>query len=173
VATDDRTPIGPDVIDFFQHSLRHLSAQIEGLDDDVLAWRPAPDTTPISNIVLHLLGATAASFTVVVGEPEERDRAAEFSASPLSAAELVARIGEVERHLDTYRDRLTVGDLVAVRPRPARGQAFTGLQGLLNSYGHLQAHMAQIELTHQFAESRDRQGPGRSESDVPDAGREG
>lgn len=132
-----------------------MSAVIEGLDDDVLAWRPAPDTTPISNIVLHVLGATAGSFTVVVGEPVERDRTAEFSAPPAAASELIQRIGGVVRQLDAYRDRLTVDDLVAVRPRPTRGQAFTGLQVLLNSYGHLMGHLAQIELTRQLAEHRD------------------
>jgi hypothetical protein len=155
VATGDRTPIGSDVVDFFQRPFGHLSAVVGGLDDDVLAWTPAPETTSISNIVLHALGATAASFTVAVGEPTERDRDAEFSAPPLPAAELVERIGAVMRALDSYRDRLTVGDLVAVRPRPARGQAFTGLQVLLNSYGHLTAHIAQVELTKQLAEHRD------------------
>ena len=155
MAADDRTPIGPDVVDFFQRALSYLSAEIEGLDDDVLAWTPAPETTPISNIVLHLLGATAVHFRVAVGEPRERDRDAEFSAHPLPATELVARIAAVERELDDYRDRLTVGDLLAARPRPQRGQAFTGLQVLLNSYGHLSGHIAQIELTRQLAELRD------------------
>jgi hypothetical protein len=156
VTTDDRAPIGSDAVDFFQRALRHLGARIEGLDDEVLAWRPAPDTTPISNIVLHIVGSTAASFTVATGEPRERDRDAEFSAAPLTAAQLVERVRQVERDLDAYRDRLTLRDLVAERPRPARGQTFTGLQVLLNSFGHLSAHVAQIELTQQLAEQRDR-----------------
>jgi hypothetical protein len=154
VTTDDRTPIGPDTVEFFQRALRHLRAQVEGLDDDVLGWRPAPDTTAISNIVLHALGSTVAGFTVAVGEPRERDRAAEFSAPPLPASMLTERIDAAVRDLDAYRDRLIVGDLVAVRPRPARGQTFTGLQVLLNSYGHLTAHIAQVELTRQLAEQR-------------------
>jgi hypothetical protein len=153
---DDGTPIGPEAVDFFQRALRHLRARIEGLDDEVLAWRPAPDTTPISNIVLHVLGSTAAGFTVAVGEPRERDRESEFSAAPLTAGELVERIRNLEGALDAYRDRLTVGDLMAVRPRPARGQAFTGLQVLLNGYGHIMEHLAQIELTRQLAEQRER-----------------
>lgn len=155
MATDERTLIGSDAVDFFQRALRHLIADVEGLDDGVLAWTPAPDTTSISNIVLHILGSTASSFTVAVGEPQERDRDAEFSAPPLPAAELVERIGAVIRHLDEYRERLTVGDLVADRPRPARGQDFTGLQVLLNSYGHMTAHIAQVELTRQLAELRE------------------
>ena len=143
-------------MDFFQRALRYLGSRIEGQDDEVLGWRPAPDTTPISNIVLHALGSTAASFTVATGEPRERDRDAEFSAAPLPAAKLVELIGQVEDHLERYRDRLTVADLVSERPRPARGQLFTGLQVLLNSYGHLSAHIAQIELTLQLAEERHR-----------------
>lgn len=155
---DDGTPVGRETVDFFQRALRHLSTRIEDLDDEVLAWRPAPDTTPISNIVLHVLGSTAGGFMLAVGEPRERDREAEFTTAPLPAAELVARIRDLERALEAYRDRLTVGDLVAVRPRPARGQMFTGLQVLLNGYGHLTEHLAQIELTRQLAEHRDRPG---------------
>jgi hypothetical protein len=155
---DEQTLVGSQVVDFFQLPLRHLRVVVEGLDKEVLSWRPAPDTTPISNIVLHLVGSVAAGFTVAVGKPEERDRDAEFSAPALSAAELVARIDALTRLLDTYRDRLTIGDLVAVRPRPARNQAFTGLQVLLNSFGHMMSHAAQIELTQQLAtEQRHRQ----------------
>ena len=93
VAIDDRTAIGPEVVDFFQRPLRRLGTLIEGLDDDVLGWTPAPDTTAISNIVLHVLGSTAGTFTIVVAEPVERDRAAEFSTPPLPARELAERRG--------------------------------------------------------------------------------
>jgi uncharacterized protein len=154
MAAEDTGAVGSDVVDFFQRALRYLSSRIEDLDEDVLAWRPAPDTTPISNIVLHVLGSTVTGFTVAAGEPEERDRDAEFSAGPLPAAELVERIQRVERDLDAFRDRLTVADLVAVRPRPARNQTLTGLQVLLNGYGHVMEHVAQIELTRQLAEHR-------------------
>ena len=107
---DDQTTVGREAVAFYQRLLRYLRTAVEGMDGDLLAWRPAPDTTAISNIVLHIVGST--------------------------------------------RDVLTVADLVGVRPRPARDQTLTGLQVLLNGYGHASGHLAQIELTRQLYENR-------------------
>jgi GNAT superfamily N-acetyltransferase len=153
LVTDDPTTIGPDMVASFQRLHRHLRGLVEGLDAEALAWRPAPDTTPISNIVLHVLGAARVHLLVAMAAPEERHRESEFNAPPLSATELVERIDAARAELDRYRD-LTVADLVAVRPRPARDEAWTGLQVLLNAYGHFTGHLTQIELTLQLYASR-------------------
>jgi hypothetical protein len=154
MTTDESTLVGPDVMSFFQRAYAALRALVEGLDDDALAWRPAPGATPIANVVLHVLGATRASFTVAIGAPEERDREAEFTAAPLSSAELVERIDAAGRELDRFGLRLTTADLVATRPRPARTQTWTGLQVLLNAYGHVTEHMGHVALTRQIWELR-------------------
>ncbi len=124
----DRTAAGPDIVDAFQNYLRQLRSEIEGLDRAELGWRPAPETTPISNLVLHILGAMKVGFTVLTGEPRERDREAEFEAAPLPAAELVARIEAAARDIEPYRDELSIADLVAMRHRPARNLRASGLR---------------------------------------------
>lgn len=116
----------------------------------MLGWRPAPDTTAISNLVLHVIGAMKVGFTVLSGRPRERDRAAEFEAAPLSAAELTARLSVAERDLEQYRDRLSVGDLLAIRHRPARNFRASGLTALLITWGHATEHLAQVRLTRQL-----------------------
>src|SRR5438445_239903 len=116
----------------------------------VLGWAPGPDTTPISNLVLHVLGAARRHLSNLAGTPEEIDRAAEFSAAPLPAAELVDRIEAAARQLEQYRDRLTIGDLLAERERPARELVGRGLVVLLVAYGHVTEHLAQIRLTKQL-----------------------
>jgi len=146
----DRVDVGSDIVDAFQGLLRQLDAEIEGLDREVLGWKPAPDTTAISNLVLHVIGAMKVGFTVLSGEPQERDRAAEFEAAPLSAAELTARVSAAEHDLEQYRDRLSVADLLAIRHRPARDFRASGLRVLLIAWGHATEHLAQVRLTRQL-----------------------
>jgi len=146
----DRLDVGSDIVDAFQGLLRQLDAEIEGLDREVLGWKPAPDTTAISNLVLHVIGAMKVGFTVLSGEPQERDRAAEFEAAPLSAAELAARISAAGQDLEQFRGRLSVADLLAVRHRPARDFRASGLTILLITWGHATEHLAQIRLTRQL-----------------------
>ena len=154
MGNDEAAQIGPEVVAFFQRMHGYLRTLIEDLDEEALAWRPGPDTTPISNLVLHIAGSGPNGFRVLTGAPVERDRDAEFSTGPLSAAELLERIDAADRELEQYRDRLSVADLTAIRPRPARNQAWTGIQVLLNAYGHLCEHVAQVALTRQLYEQR-------------------
>lgn len=150
----DRVDVGADIVDAFQRLLRQLSAEVEGLDREALGWRPAPDTTAISNLVLHVIGAMKVGFTVLSGEPQERDRAAEFEAAPLDSAELMARISAAERDLEQFRDRLSIADLLAMRHRPARNLRASGLTVLLIAWGHATEHLAQVRLTRQLYDHR-------------------
>jgi hypothetical protein len=148
--TSDSFDIGVEIVGAFQRLFDALRAEVEGLDESVLGWRPAPDTTPISNLVLHTLGAARVHMTLLVGTVEERDRAAEFSAMPLPAIELVALIDAAARELGQYRDALSRIDLASPRERPARGRVGSSLAVLLAGHGHAVEHLAQIRLTKQF-----------------------
>ena len=154
VSNDEATGIGSDVVAIFQRRLAHLRTLIEDLDQEALAWRPGPDTTSISNLVLHITGSMTSGFRLQVGDSRERDRDAEFSTPPLSAVDLVGRIDAANRELEQYRDRLTLADLTEIRPRPARNQAWPGIQVLLNNFGHVMEHIAQIALTRQLYQRR-------------------
>ena len=145
--------VGTDIVTAFQRLLQRLRAEVEGLDQELLAWRPAADTTPISNLVLHVIGAVRVHFSVLAGSPRERDREAEFEAAALSASELVERLDAVERELEHYRQMLSEADLLAWRERPARGLTASGLVVLLMAYGHVTEHLAQVSLTRQLHDS--------------------
>lgn len=152
--TDESAQIGPAAVALFRIVHRRLRTLLDGASEDALGWRPALDTTPVSNLVLHLLGAEAGGFRVLVGVDGERDRDAEFSAAPLPAHQLVGRIDAADRELDRYAGLVSMADLTGIRPRPARNQAWPGLQVLLNNYGHVCEHAAQIALTLQLYERR-------------------
>jgi hypothetical protein len=150
MSREPHASVGPDVREAFLRVYREFRREIEGLDEAALAWRPAPDTTPIANLVLHVVGATRAHLSALAGEPHERDREAEFRATPATAAELVALLADAERELDRYCDGLSVEDLLAERRRPPAGRPARGLAVLLQGYGHTEEHLAQVSLTKQL-----------------------
>jgi hypothetical protein len=152
--TSDRPDAGKEVVLAFQHLLRAMRAEVEGMDEAALGWTPAADTTPISNLVLHVLGAMSVHLSVLAGAPQERDRDAEFSAAPLPAGQLADRIAAAERDVERLRDSLSEAALYSRRERPARGQSASGLLVLLVAHGHLSEHLAQIRLTRQLYAER-------------------
>jgi uncharacterized damage-inducible protein DinB len=154
MSNNDAGEVGADVVAIFQRRHAYLRTLIEDLDQEALAWQPGPDTTSISNLVLHITGSVPSGFRLLLGDTRERDRDTEFSTPPLTAAELVNRIDAADRELERYRDRLTLADLTEIRPRPARNQEWPGIQVLLNTFGHLMEHIAQIALTKQLYEQR-------------------
>jgi hypothetical protein len=142
--------VGSDVVEAFQRVYRELRREVEGLDGAELAWRPAPDTTPIANLVLHVIGATRAHLSALAGGAHERDRESEFGVAPTTAAELVARLEDAERELERCRGGLSVEDLLAERRRPPAGRPASGLTVVLQGYGHAEEHLAQVRLTKQL-----------------------
>lgn len=154
MSRDEGYEFGPDVVALYERRFAYLRKLIEGLDEEALGWRPGPETSSISNLVLHIAGAVPNGFRIQVGAPRERDRDPEFSTPTLSAAELIARLDAAEREVAEYRDRIGLADLTEIRERPARGQAFPGIQVLLIGFGHLTEHTAQIAMTRQLYEQR-------------------
>src|SRR5262249_32584185 len=150
----DRVDVGGDIVDAFRRLLRQLAAEVEGLDREALGWRPAPETTAISNLVLHVIGAMKVGFTVLSGEPQERDRAAEFEAPPLGTPELRARRAAAQPAAPPFAGRRSIADLLAMRHRPARNLRASGLVVLLIAWGHATEHLAQVRLTRQLYADR-------------------
>ena len=131
---------------------RVLRADIESLSDEALAWTPAPDTSSISTLVVHLLGSEGEAWNTIRGKPKERDRDGEFEGPALAARELVGRIDQAERVLAEEAPLITADDLGSMRPRPHRGQTQSGLGWLLQAFAHANEHYAQIRLTKQLYE---------------------
>lgn len=147
--------VGAEIVTAFQPLLKRLRAEVEGLAPELLGWRPTSDTTPISNLVLHVIGALRVHLSVLAASPRERDREAEFQAASLSAPELLERLDALERDLEDYRSTLSMADLLAMRERPARSMSASGLAVLLMAYGHVTEHLAQVSLTRQLYDRGD------------------
>ena len=130
--------------------LRHA---VEDMSDEVVAWRPGSDMNSISTLVVHVLGSEAELLNLVAQLPAVRDRALEFSTPPKSSVDLLARIDQAERLLTELTPALGQADLNVqlVRPSAIRNrEPQSALFWLLNGYGHVREHLAQIALTRQM-----------------------
>src|SRR3569833_3831938 len=92
-----------------------LRQAVEPLSQEQIWWRPNEASNSIGNLLLHLNGNVwqwlVASFNRL---QDERDRPAEFNATgDLSAADLLARLGQTMEEASKVLARLTSEELLA------------------------------------------------------------
>lgn len=106
--------------------------------------RPRPDMNTVGNLLLHLTG-NVKQWVVsgVGGEPDDRDRPAEFAAKgPVPKAELLSRLTEVVNRAKAAVAAATPEELCRVR----RVQSWdvTGFKAALHSVAHFWGHTQEI-----------------------------
>lgn len=148
---------GPEFVATFHSLCREvhgqLRAEVSGLDTGALTWVPGPDTNSIATIVIHLLGSEAEVLKIVRGLTSDRDRAAEFRERTITPQDLLSRIDDADRLLESLAPGITEEDLATPRVRPSAVKnktPRTGLFWLLNNYGHAREHLAHLQLTRQL-----------------------
>ena len=122
---------------------RNLAA-LDRLSDADLWWRPNEASNSSANLVLHVCG-NARQWIVagVGGEPDERERQAEFDArGGVTRAELVALLERTFADVDrTLRD-FDPGRLL--ERRTIQGGEVTLLEAILHVVEHVSHHAGQI-----------------------------
>lgn len=146
---------------------RHCTSQ---LSDEQLWWRPQPGHNSIANLMLHVSGNLRQWIICGVGgESDQRDRAAEFSATGgVSATELWAVLDETLDEVRAVLEAATNDSLLSLRT--IQGFQVTGLGAIVHSVSHFVGHTHQtILLTRlQLGEAyRFEWSPDRSDEDVP------
>ncbi len=133
-------------------------AAFEGLPAEALDWVPGEDMNSFCVLVVH---TTASSrFWIgdaALGEPSNRNRAAEFQARGLSEADLKARFAALESYVETGLSRLTLVDLTAMRPIPNRAMNLTEATvgwSLLHALEHTGLHLGHAQITRQLWDQR-------------------
>lgn len=134
---------------------RQLREQITGTDESALAWAPAPDTNPVSVLVVHSLGSEAEVWRLSASVSGSRDRDAEFVPQAASKGDLLARLDAADALLAELAPKVTEQDLEAVRERTGR-PPHTALYWLVANYGHAREHLAHVELTLQLYRAKGR-----------------
>ena len=132
-----------------------LQKAVEPLSLEQLWWRPNAASNSIGNLILHLNGNVwqwmVASFNELA---DKRDRPAEFNATgDLTAADLLARLGETMEEAAKVLARLAEQDLVAIRQ--IQGYTVSGLAAVYQVVEHFGLHYGQIVYITKALEGRD------------------
>jgi uncharacterized damage-inducible protein DinB len=137
---------------FVDRSRRHLvedflpriRAALARLSDADLWWRPNDASNSVANLVLHVCG-NARQWIVagVGGEPDQRERQAEFDArGGVSRAELVAVLEGTFADLD--RTLRGFDPALLLERRTIQGHDVTPLEAILHVVEHVSHHTGQM-----------------------------
>lgn len=121
------------------------------LPDEALDWIPAEGMNSLSVLVVHLTGAERYWIgDVVMGDPSDRNRAAEFQTSGLDRVRLNQRLEEVFDYAKTSLEDLDLADLERESVSPRDGKRFSAAWALLHALEHTAIHLGHIQLTRQL-----------------------
>ena len=137
------------IADAYRNVHQQLREHINGVDDGALRWIPAPETNPVSVLIVHMLGSEAEVWRLATGVRVVRDRDAEFVPQEVTAQHLLAKLDAADALLSELEPRLGPADLEVIRVRPERSP-HTALYWLVTNYGHAREHLAHVELTLQL-----------------------
>jgi hypothetical protein len=142
---------------YVERRIDALVALVAGRSAEELNWRPtAPEANSLYVLATHTIANARQGLLVVLcGEPDERDRDAEFRAAGDSTEPIERRWRKLR---DELRDRLAAlppERLDEALAHPRQGE-LTGRQVLLLVATHAAEHLGQAELTRDLlAASRD------------------
>lgn len=134
------------------HELHQQIVQIlADLPPDALDWKPADGMNSVSVLVMHITGAERFLIgDVVMGEPSNRVREAEFEVAGMSKEELLQRIHETEEYIKDALSRLSLSELEMQRTHPRHGKQVSVAWAILHALEHAGIHVGHIELTAQL-----------------------
>jgi len=130
-----------DELDSALSRIRHC---LEQLTDEQVWWRPRSDMNSIANLVLHLTGNIKQLIVSAIGgEPDDRDRPAEFAAREgVAKTVLLERLANMVERAKVTISRTTIDELCRVRR--VREFEWSGLQTIVRSVAHFRGHTQEI-----------------------------
>ncbi len=148
--SDLRSTLSHALNDELDAALSRISHCVNQLTDEQVWWRPRADMNSIANLMLHLTGNVKQLIvTTVGGEPDDRDRPAEFAArDPIQKAELLRRLTDAVNRAKATLATASPEELCRVRR--VRDTDWSGLQAVIRSVAHFRGHTQ--EIIHQTRE---------------------
>ena len=148
-------PFFADYYQLLETLLNDMEATISGVPTEGINWVPGPEMNSLGVLIYHTLGATRYLIgDVCLGESSNRDRAAEFAQTSLTASELHDRMNAVKAYLTGALGRLTMDDLPLVKPYPGRNTENTVSATLLHALDHVGLHLGHAQITRQLWDQR-------------------
>jgi uncharacterized damage-inducible protein DinB len=131
-----------------------LKGAIKGLPAEALDWVPAAGMNSLGAIIVHVTGGERSLIGGAVGgNPEPRDRNAEFQATGRDEAALTRRLDEVLANSRSVLETLTAADLPEQRAMRA-DRMITVAFALYHAIDHTGIHTGHAQVTRQLWDSR-------------------
>jgi hypothetical protein len=117
---------------------------LDQLTDEQIWWRPRSDMNSIGNLVLHLNGnVRQLIISTIGGEPDDRDRPAEFAARNLIPKSVL--LEELTKTIESAKSVISRASLEELcRDRRVREFDWSGLQAIVRSVAHFRGHTQEI-----------------------------
>jgi uncharacterized damage-inducible protein DinB len=124
---------------------------VENLPAEALDWLPGHEMNSVSVIIVHFTGAERYYFgDVIMGEPSNRNRDAEFLVKGMRKQDLALRLNETESYIRRALEKLSLEDLHQERLHPRSGEQVTVAWALLHAMEHSALHAGHIQITAQL-----------------------
>lgn len=147
-----------DYVERLQTLSNAFVATFADLPAEALDWVPGEDMNSFTVLVVHTTGSARYWIgDVALGEPSNRDRAAEFTASGLGHEALKARFDGLLSYAQTSLRQLNVADLgneAQVTNRTMDRQQATVGWALLHALEHTALHVGHAQITRQLWQQR-------------------
>ncbi len=148
-------PFYVDLLDRFHQLHADIEQALQPLPLEALDWQPGPDMNSISVLIVHLTGAERFLVgDIIMGDPSNRNREAEFLASGLIKNDLLNMLHEKEAYLKAAFEDLKLSDLETSRLHPRHGNQVSVAWALTHALEHSAAHLGHIQLTVQLWQLR-------------------
>ncbi len=123
---------------------------LQSLPDEALDWIPGQEMNSVSVIIVHLAGSERFLVgDVIMHDPSNRDRNAEFLSKGMTKADLTRRLENTEAYMKSAFEKLSLDDLAAERLHPREGTVSVAW-ALLHALDHAAEHTGHIEMTAQL-----------------------
>jgi len=128
---------------------------LQALPPEALDWIPGHEMNSVAVIITHLTGAERFLIgDVVMQDPSNRNRDAEFLVKGLTKDDLVRRLDDTEAYIKTALEKLTLEDLASERLHPRHGNQVKVAWALLHALDHVATHLGHIQMTAQLWHQR-------------------
>lgn len=145
-----------DYFERLQDLNRDFIKTFEDLPAEALDWVPGEEMNSFCVLVVHTTAATRFWIgDAALGESSDRNRAEEFKASGLTAAELTARFVAVEDYARAALERLTLDDLTVVRGFRYGETEISAGWALLHALEHVGLHLGHAQITRQLWQQKE------------------
>jgi hypothetical protein len=132
-----------------------IEQALDALPEEALDWKPGPEMNTVSVLITHLTGAERFLIgDVVMGEPSNRNREAEFLAKGLGKNALIRRLGDTDAYIKGAFEKISLADLETERMNPRHGKMVSTAWALLHALEHAGIHLGHIEMTVQLWQKR-------------------